>query len=161
MPQPASRLKSTRKPKAQKLKVVIPPPVLKKVSKGLAKASASSGLAKASAAPAAAPAAALAVAKKVTPAPKIEPAPKTPPSDAGVEEVVEAQTPGQAALKPGFPLAYGVSLVTLLMAVDQLVEVHDELPGKKERQQKLADLIREYQNLTVIPKNVKEILLAD
>ena len=62
----------------------------------------------------------------------------------------------KALMDPSFPLAYGVSLVTLLMTVDQIAETHDRAPGRKERQQKIADLIREFQALTVIPKSAKE-----
>lgn len=66
-------------------------------------------------------------------------------------EVNERAT--KAIVDPSIPLAYGVSMITLLMTVDQIAEAHDCSPGRKERQQKVADLIREYQALVVIPNN--------
>lgn len=62
----------------------------------------------------------------------------------------------RALSDPTLPYAYGVSLTSLLLTADQIIEAHDRSPGRKERQQKLADLIRDYMALTVIPKSVKE-----
>jgi hypothetical protein len=59
----------------------------------------------------------------------------------------------QAVADPSYPLAYGVSIVTMLMAVDQIVEAHDKTPNKRDKQQRIADLIRDFQALTVIPKS--------
>lgn len=131
-PQPAPEPK---KAKVEKPKPVVatPKPPVKKAASGLARALPQ---------------------KKATEVKK-----ETKPAKAEAAPEPEGNVPERAAkalVDPSFPLAYGVSMVTLLMTVDQIAEAHDRSPGRKERQQKLADLIREYQALTVIKKSAKE-----
>jgi hypothetical protein len=126
------------KPKADKPKAAVAvKPVVQKSGSGLAKAP-----------PSRKP---VEVKKEGKVSPKSEPVAEQSTSAAG-----EQSAPVKAVMDPTFPLAYGVSIVTLLYAVDQIAEAHDRSPGRKERQQKVADLIREYQSLTHIPKGAKE-----
>lgn len=138
-PEPPAQPPEAKKPKVEKPKVA-PKPVVKKPASGLAKAPP--------------------VKEKKTPSPKAESAPTRSQAEAekagGEPERVTAPGRGITLTPDGFPLAYGVSVVTLLMTVDQIMEAHDRSPGRKERQQKVADLIRECQALTVIPKSAKE-----
>jgi hypothetical protein len=46
------------------------------------------------------------------------------------------------------PLAYGVSIVTILMTVDLIMEYKDTSPGKEQRRQQVAELVREFQAIT-------------
>lgn len=133
-----------KKPKAEKLKpVVVPKPVdvpkpvvvakpvvVKKVSSGVAKG--------------------YVIKKKA-----IESEEKAVAKAEPAKPVIERQS--KTVTDPFFPYAYGVSLVTLLLAVDQIMEAHDKSPGRKERQEKVAALIRECRTLTIIPKSAKEI----
>lgn len=128
-PQPEPKKAKVEKPKP----VAAPKPVIKKAGSGLAKAVVAKKPVE--------------VKKEGKALPKDEPAPARSQPD-GQEK--------KALVDPSFPLAYGVSMVTLLMTVDQIMEAHDRSPGRKERQQKVADLIRECQALTVIPKSAKE-----
>ncbi len=91
-----------------------------------------------------------------TPAAPQKRAPETvTPAAPAVSAPIEP-SPAQRVIKPGFPTTYGVSVVTLLMTVDQIISVNDTTPGLAERQQKLADLIKDYQELTIIPRSGKE-----
>jgi hypothetical protein len=91
--------------------------------------------------------------------PKTEPITESPHAEVG-QNACEAKDKmfgfGPKSLAAGFPLSYGVCAVTLLMAVDQLMDVQDNFPGKKDRLQKLSELIKDYQALTIIPKSAKE-----
>jgi hypothetical protein len=129
-----------KKAKAEKSKpVVAPKPPVKKAASGLARATV--------------PPATVPTAKKSEPKKEGKAAPK---SDLAPSRSQPEASERKSPVDPSFPLAYGVSMVTLLYAVDQIAEAHDRSPGRKERQQKVADLIREYQALTVIPKSAKE-----
>jgi len=129
-PPPEPKKAKVEKPKP----VAAPKPLVKKAASGLARAT-------------------VPPAKKPEPKKEGKAAPKSDLAPSRSQpEVSERKSP----VDPSFPLAYGVSMVTLLYAVDQIAEAHDRSPGRKERQQKVADLIREYQALTVIPKSAKE-----
>jgi len=139
-------VREIKKPKVEKPKapvVAAPKPVVKKAGSGLAKA------------PPPTVKKAVESKKEVKAAPKNEPAPVKSRPEAGATFASSERT--KALSDPSVPFAYGVSLVTLLMTADQIAEAHDRAAGRKERQSKLADLIREYQALTVIPKGAKEI----
>ena len=126
------------KPKADKLKAAVAAkPVVQKSGSGLAKAPLSRKPVEAK--------------KEGKVSSKSEPVAEQSTSAAGRQSA-----PVKDVTDPMFPLAYGVSMVTLLYTVDQIAEAHDRSPGRKERQQKLADLIREYRSLTHIPKDAKE-----
>jgi hypothetical protein len=138
-PAPASKPKPDKpKPKASKPKApVMVKPAVRKPGAGVVKAT---------------PAAKPAESKKASP--KGEPAPVRSQLEAGSSSGPPERS--KSLVDPSFPLAYGVSIVTLLMTVDQIMEAHDHSPGRKERQKKVADLIRECQSLTIIPKSAKE-----
>lgn len=140
-PAPEPEAEPAAKPEKPKLEKPKPPvaakPVAKKAGAGVAKASAPKKPIEA---------------KKAVP--KDQPTPvRSQPGEgaAGSSDRVKA------VVDPTFPLAYGVSIVTLLMTVDQIMEAHDRSPGRKERQQQVADLIKQCQSLTVIPKGAKEV----
>jgi len=126
-----------KKEKPEKPSPDVPKPAVKKAASGLAKATAAtkSPVAK----------------KEDKVVPKTEEDLTRPPRPELIEGIKR-----MATLDPTLPYAYGISMSTLLMTADQIAEAHDRSPGRKERQQKLAELIRDYQALTIIPKGVKE-----
>jgi ParB-like chromosome segregation protein Spo0J len=67
-------------------------------------------------------------------------------SEAAPSTSAEQDAENGGELAP-MPLAYAVSIVSILMSIDIIAEFTDTAPGKEQRQHKIAELVREFQSL--------------
>ena len=67
-------------------------------------------------------------------------------SEAAPSTSAEQDAENGGELAP-MPFAYVVSIVSILMSIDLIVEFKDTAPGKEQRQRKIAELVREFQSL--------------